>query len=373
MCTRKGTHSWNKSFSIFKHFVFNCSHHSSSFSSHINMNAYLISLAIIISIIGSSYCHDEVVFTEHGCNFTAHPKMGCKDDLHSYCEQRRCRCKQDYPVLLLGTFCVKKACKGDNYYDEFQEKCVSQNRATPSSKGSSCRFDYQCKGTHVSCLRQGYNRNCVCDPGFIYEEISGVCKQQYGLGGYCLDDKDCDLNVQRKLYCQFDKNDEKAREGTCQCIPDHRYNYEIDGCESMEVIHKRRWQMRGLILLMVATGIVFGLAMTCNMGLFGGSSFSNEMMLKRIVEERQRHEADLEAQKKKLTTADDKIDGGVEEEEEAQAVHTPINKTSTPKTTGKDIPIPPDDAIIAIDDQKPLEASSRRMVKTANGVKLMQF
>lgn len=255
--------------------------------------AYLLVLSAFLLLVNTIPSTTAVtVYTMQSCNYTAYPKGGCEDDIGAECVENRCRCKPDHDILYDGRFCFRKSCSPGQYYDEYMNSCLDQRRASSMVADSHCRYDYHCYGSHVRCKLHGWNRNCVCEPGFVYG-YNGTCIPLHGIGGHCQRDTDCDATGHRKMLCEAAKDTTKpGSSGTCQCIGDHTYNYQVDGCESNEQIRERRRSFRTLILLFIVAGIVFGFALTFNFGFFGigNSRHQQAMLLKRFAEEKARHE-----------------------------------------------------------------------------------
>lgn len=224
------------------------------------------------------------VYTNHFCNFSQFINTGCEDAEGSECFENKCRCKEDKPNLVLGRFCFEKSCPTGQFYDRFQQKCVQQRRASLKPDENHCRYDYQCFGSHVHCIQYGWNYNCICDPGFTYDSFTGICKPQYGIGGHCIRDLDCDQSGLRKIICQI----EQAEGGTCQCMPEHRYNFNIDGCEPLSQVLERESQMRTLIIIFIVAGLMFGFVLSCNFGLLDGGIKQRDIILKRLQDESER-------------------------------------------------------------------------------------
>lgn len=296
----------------------------------------LLSLIQEIRAIEASPFSSDPPYTDQQCNFTAHPKNGCEDDLGAECVDQqsgtatagRCRCKPGHAHLVDGRFCFRVACPPGQYHDAYESRCVAQRRASSQVAESHCRYDYHCFGPHVRCRLYGWNRNCVCNPGFIYG-YNGTCIPLHGIGGHCSADADCDQTGTRKMFCEpagstgsssGTSGSSKPSSsnsgggggnlgGTCQCMSDHTYNYQVDGCESNERIRERRNNMRTLILLFVLCATVFGFALTFNFGLFGSPSRAQQaMLLKRLAAEKER--AAREAEERVAGNASSSSGGG---------------------------------------------------------------
>jgi len=86
--------------------------------------------------------------------------------------------------------------------------------------------------------------------------------------------------------------------GTCQCLADHTYNYQVDGCESNERIRERKSNMRMLIILFVIAGSMFGFALTFNFGMLGGGqrAQAQAILMKRLAEEKERQQRQQQQQ-----------------------------------------------------------------------------
>ncbi|KAI2799481.1 hypothetical protein BLOT_011384 [Blomia tropicalis] len=254
-----------------------------------------------------------VVYTSQNCNYTTFPKTGCEHEIGAECdaESNRCRCKMGREILYDNRFCFIKNCPFGQYYDEYQNVCVMQRRANPSVAESHCRYDFHCYGSHVRCKLYGWNRNCVCDPGFVYG-YNGTCIPMHGIGGYCSTDTDCDDTGIRKMFCDMSSASDTTRNsGQCQCLSDHTYNYQVDGCESNERIAERKHNMRTLIILFVVLFIVFGLALTCNFGFLSTTTRQQQaILLKRLAEEKERQlRMELQRKQQSNTNVGDDDDG----------------------------------------------------------------
>lgn len=242
-------------------------------------------LLLLLSLGSIQPTNSVVVLTSHFCNFTRFPQTGCEDKEGSECIENKCQCKPDKSHLVLGRFCFEKSCDVGYFYDRFQQKCLKQRRASAKPEESHCRYDYHCFGSNVHCVQYGWNFNCICEPGFVYEEFSGLCKPMYGIGGHCKTDSDCDSTSLRKMACLVE---DEAIGGTCQCLAEHRYNHNIDGCEPITDILEREHQMRMLIVIFIIGGLVFGLSLTCNFGWFSTAPKPRELLLKRLQQEAER-------------------------------------------------------------------------------------
>lgn len=248
-------------------------------------------LLFIIFLINCQIGIYSYTFTERYCNFTEYPKSGCEDSETTTCIDKRCACKEDWYFVIRERFCVEKICPEGTFYDRIKKNCVRQSRASTDVTENHCRFDYHCLGTHVICKRHGWNYNCVCETGFRYDPISETCIAKHGIGGHCLKDVDCDETSLRRMRCDLSAKDDqqknlskKFQSGTCQCIDEHRYNYNIDGCEPLSEIAKRASNMRALIFLFCGFGIIGGLVLTCNFNFLGRGAKHPELYLHRIRE-----------------------------------------------------------------------------------------
>ncbi|OTF75684.1 hypothetical protein BLA29_005455 [Euroglyphus maynei] len=237
-------------------------------------------------------------FTDRFCNFTAFPKNGCEEPKSTTCIDNKCACREESNYIIMGRFCTKKLCSNGEYYNDDYGKCIPQSVASVDVSENHCRYDYHCFGQNVKCRVFGWNYICFCDPGFRYDSLTKTCLPKHGIGGHCINDNDCDDTTLRKMYCDFKNelnsdlpadnknNDGKQSSGTCQCQDNHRFNYNIDGCEPMADIIEREHNMRTLVLLFVAAGLLFGLAMTCNFSFFGLSgSKQQELFLQQLKAE----------------------------------------------------------------------------------------
>ncbi|XP_046919900.2 uncharacterized protein LOC124499944 [Dermatophagoides farinae] len=273
----------------------------------INRLIKLILSILIISMIDHHHNHNNQViafkFTDRFCNFTAYPKHGCEEPEFTTCIDKKCACRDESHFIIMGRFCTKKLCSNGEFYDAAKGNCVRQSKASADVTENHCRYDYHCFGQHVQCRQYGWNYNCVCDPGFRYDSTTQTCLPTYGIGGYCIRDNDCDETSLRKMYCDFknfdqnhstgggNHNDDNGRgsnqhsSGTCQCQENHRYNYNIDGCEPLADIAEREHNMRTLVLLFVAAGLIFGLALTCNFSFFGVGPKHHELFLHQLKAE----------------------------------------------------------------------------------------
>lgn len=251
---------------------------------------------LFLNIDDSSSVVYGVKFTGRQCNFTTFPKTGCEQPEAIVCVENKCACIHDSHYLIYGRFCVEKLCPNGEYYSPNRQLCNKQSRASLDVTENHCRYDFHCFGEHVTCKQHGWNFNCVCDAGFRYDSLTETCLPKYGIGGHCKRDTDCDETTLRKMLCYYNEtlNNDKNNNmepaagstgtgGTCQCIDNHRYNYNVDGCEPLADIARREHNVRTLVLLFVVFGCLFGLAMTCNLNFFGvGGPKPYEILMQRI-------------------------------------------------------------------------------------------
>ncbi|XP_027203027.2 uncharacterized protein LOC113796931 [Dermatophagoides pteronyssinus] len=257
----------------------------------------LISI-ILISQIDNHNHHNGFVdafkFTDRFCNYTAYPTNGCEESEFTTCIDNKCACRDESDYIIMGRFCTKKLCSNGEFFDAVKQKCSEQSKASTDFTENHCRYDYHCFGQHIRCRRQAWNYICFCEPGFQYDSYSKLCLPKHGIGGHCKHNNDCDDTTLRKMFCDFnqkqndndnDDNDRKSSSGTCQCQENHRYNYIIDGCEALADINEREHNMRTLVLLFVAAGLLFGLALTCNFSFFGLGTKNQEIFLQQLKAE----------------------------------------------------------------------------------------
>lgn len=158
---------------------------------------------------------------------------------------------------------------------------------------------YASLGSHVGCYQVNeWNNRCVCDRGFVYDSSTEECHKIQGLNGFCESLDDCDKTRLRNFICV---------EHSCHCAEGFTYNYNIDGCEDNKDVQKRDNDYRKMIYIFIGLGLFFGAALSLKFGASSASA-TQQLLLKRIIEQRQLREMERRQREQQQQPREDEED-----------------------------------------------------------------